>query len=114
LNQLTAPSLYNLLPVFEDNHYKMTTKGSCLCGEIEFQFTGMYTCDPRRWKMGVLIMNTRKGDADDVNALCHCLDCQKVGVSSCVHKGEAWTDLEGSGREAPSPPTPLSNGRISK
>ncbi|KAG9252532.1 Mss4-like protein [Emericellopsis atlantica] len=33
----------------------MTTKGSCMCGEVEYQFTG----EPA------------------MKALCHCIDCQK-------------------------------------
>ncbi|KAG5983436.1 hypothetical protein E4U54_006241 [Claviceps lovelessii] len=46
----------------------MTTKGSCLCGEVGMEYTG----EPA------------------ATALCHCLDCQKVP------KPRPWTSWTGS------------------
>ncbi|KAI9903995.1 hypothetical protein N3K66_000524 [Trichothecium roseum] len=65
----------------------MTTTGSCMCGEVAYQFTGKPT----------------------VTALCHCTDCQKWTGGPCtsnvvvsqtdfsVTKGTAKTyDIEGA------------------
>ncbi|KAG7148322.1 hypothetical protein HYQ46_002815 [Verticillium longisporum] len=68
----------------------MTTKGSCACGAIAYQFEGEALA----------------------KALCHCIDCQKVSVRSSTRAEPSWqpprdvTSAAWSGQAAPSPPTP--------